>query len=97
MRLIVLLCVFAAGAFAGFFLTALVHLTPSDWHFSVGARVLWQLGGGVRGYLTDGSETLKDSIVTWDEGQYRYAIAIYAAEPAAIIKVANSALSCVNK
>src|SRR5688500_16084072 len=47
MRLIVSLCVFAAGAFAGFFLTALVRLTPSDWHYWVGARVLWQLGGGL--------------------------------------------------
>jgi hypothetical protein len=56
-----------------------------------------ELVGGVTGYVTDGSENLKDSIVTWDEGQYRYAIAIYAAEPAAIIKVANSALSCGNK
>jgi hypothetical protein len=56
-----------------------------------------ELVGGIRGYLTDGSENLRDSIVTWDEGQYRYVIAIYAAEPAAIIKVANSALSCVNK
>jgi hypothetical protein len=56
-----------------------------------------ELIGGVRGYLTDGSENLRDSIVTWDEGQYRYAVAIYAAEPAAIIKVANSALSCVNQ
>ena len=56
-----------------------------------------ELVGGVRGYLTDGSAKLKDSIVMWDEGQYRYAIAIYAAEPAAIVKVANSALSCDNK
>jgi len=47
MRLIVSLCVFAAGAFAGFFLTALVRLTPSDWHYWVGARALWQLGGGL--------------------------------------------------
>ena len=47
MRLIVSLCVFAAGAFAGLFLTALVRLTPSDWHYWVGARVLWQLGGGL--------------------------------------------------
>ncbi len=38
MRLIVSLCVFAAGAFAGFFLTALVRLTPSDWYYWVGAR-----------------------------------------------------------
>ena len=47
MRFIVSLCVFAAGAFAGFFLTALVRLTPEDWHYWVGARVLWQLGGGL--------------------------------------------------
>src|ERR687896_2479957 len=47
MRLIVSICVFAAGAFACFFLTALVRLTPSDWHYWVGARVLWQLGGGL--------------------------------------------------
>jgi len=24
-----------------------VRLTPSDWHYWVGARVLWQLGGGL--------------------------------------------------
>ena len=53
-----------------------------------------ELSGGITGYVTDGSKILKNSIITWDEGQYRYAIAIYAAEPAAIIKVANSALSC---
>lgn len=53
-----------------------------------------ELVGGIKGYLTDGSRKLRNSIVTWDEGQYRYAIAIYAAEPAAIVKVANSALSC---
>ena len=47
MRLIVSICVFAAGAFAGFFLTAVVRLTPEDWHYWVGARVLWQLGGGL--------------------------------------------------
>jgi hypothetical protein len=45
--MVVSLCVFAAGAFAGFLLTALVRLTPSDWHYWVGARVLWQLGGGL--------------------------------------------------
>jgi hypothetical protein len=47
MRMIVSLCVFASGAFAGFFLTALVRLTPEDWHYWAGARVLWQLGGGL--------------------------------------------------
>lgn len=47
MRLIISICVFAAGAFAGFFLTALIRLTPADWHYWVGARVLWQLGGGL--------------------------------------------------
>lgn len=46
-RFIVSLCVFAAGAFAGFFLTAVVRLTPEDWRYWVGARVLWQLGGGL--------------------------------------------------
>lgn len=47
MRFVVSLCVFAAGAFAGFFLTALVQLTPSDWRYWAGARVLWQLGGAL--------------------------------------------------
>jgi hypothetical protein len=46
-RMFVSLCVFVAGAFAAFFLTAVVRLTPSDWHYWVGARVLWQLGGGL--------------------------------------------------
>lgn len=55
------------------------------------------LAGGVRGYLFDGSKQLRNSIVTWDEGQYRYAIALYAAEPADLIKVANSALSCARQ
>ena len=55
-----------------------------------------ELSGGVTGYLTDGSKATKNSTITWDEGQYRYSIAIYAAEPSAIIKVANSALSCDN-
>jgi hypothetical protein len=40
MRLLVSVCIFAAGAFAGFFLTALVRLTPSDWHYWVGARAV---------------------------------------------------------
>jgi hypothetical protein len=53
-----------------------------------------ELAGGITGRLTDGSKTLKNSIITWDQGQYRYAIAIYAAAPEAMIKVANSALSC---
>lgn len=52
------------------------------------------LSGGITGYLTDGSKKSKDSIITWDEGEYRYAITLYAAEPVDIIKVANSALSC---
>ena len=56
-----------------------------------------ELAGGVTGYITDGSKTLKNSIITWDEGQYRYEIAIYAAEPASLIKVVNSALSCDNR
>ncbi len=56
-----------------------------------------ELAGGVTGHLTDGSKTLKDSIITWNQGQYRYAIAIYAAPPEAMIKVANSALSCDNR
>lgn len=56
-----------------------------------------ELAGGLTGYVTDGSKTLKNSILTWDQGQYRYAVTIYAAEQAAIIKVANSALSCVNR
>ena len=56
-----------------------------------------ELAGGVTGHLTDGSKTSKDSIITWDQGQYRYAIAIYAARPEALIKVANSALSCDNQ
>ena len=56
-----------------------------------------ELAGGVTGYLADGSKTSKNSTITWDEGAYRYSIAIYAAEPAAIIKVANSALSCDNR
>ena len=46
-RTIAALCVFVAGAFAGAFLTSLVRLAPSDWHYWVGARVLWQLGGGL--------------------------------------------------
>ena len=46
-RLLVSVCVFATGAFAGFFLTALVRLTPSDWYYWVGLRVLWQLGGAL--------------------------------------------------
>lgn len=46
MRLIVSLCVFTAGAFAAFFLTAVVRLTSSDWRYRVGARVLLQLSGG---------------------------------------------------
>jgi len=53
-----------------------------------------ELTGGVAAYLIDGSKTLKDSTITWDQGQYRYEIAIYAAEPAVLIKAANSALSC---
>jgi hypothetical protein len=53
-----------------------------------------ELAGGAIGYLTDGSKTLKDSVITWDQGRYRYAIAIYAAEPEAMVKIANSALSC---
>jgi hypothetical protein len=53
-----------------------------------------ELTGGVAAYLIDGSKTLKDSTVTWAQGQYRYEIAIYAAEPAVLIKAANSALSC---
>jgi hypothetical protein len=53
-----------------------------------------ELAGGVKGYITDGSKTLKDSVITWEQGQYRYAIAIYAAEPAVMIKIADSALSC---
>jgi hypothetical protein len=56
-----------------------------------------ELANGVTGRLTDGSKTLKNSVITWDQGQYRYEIAIYAAEPAAMIKVANSALSCDNQ
>jgi hypothetical protein len=56
-----------------------------------------KLSGGITGYLTDGSKRSKDTVITWDEGQYRYAITLYAAEPAAIIKVANSALSCDNR
>jgi hypothetical protein len=56
-----------------------------------------ELAAGIKGHLTDGSKTLKNSIITWDQGQYRYAIAIYAAAPEAMIKVANSALSCDNQ
>jgi hypothetical protein len=56
-----------------------------------------ELAGGVKGYLTDGSKALNNSTITWDEGQYRYSIAIYAAEPEALIKVVNSALSCDNR
>ena len=47
MRMLVSICVFATGAFGGFFLTSVIQLTPSDWHYWVGARVLWQLGGGL--------------------------------------------------
>jgi hypothetical protein len=53
--------------------------------------------GGVTGYLTDGSKILKNSVITWDQGWYRYAIAIYAAEPEVMTKVANSALSCASR
>jgi hypothetical protein len=56
-----------------------------------------ELAGGVTGYLADGSKTSKNSTITWDEGQYRYSIAIYAAEPEALVKVVNSALSCDNR
>ncbi|HEX8843718.1 MAG TPA: hypothetical protein VF791_03690 [Pyrinomonadaceae bacterium] len=53
-----------------------------------------ELVGGIMGYITDGSKSLKDSTITWDQGEYRYTITIYAAEPAALIRVANSALEC---
>jgi len=53
-----------------------------------------ELAGGVKGYFVDGSKSSKNSIITWDEGQYRYAITLSAADEAAISKVANSALSC---
>jgi len=56
-----------------------------------------ELSGGVTGYLADGSKTSKNSTITWDEEQYRYSITIYAAEPSALVKVANSALSCDNR
>jgi hypothetical protein len=56
-----------------------------------------KLSGGLTGYLTDGSRKSKDSVITWDEGEYRYAITLYAAEPVNIVKVANSALSCNNQ
>lgn len=56
-----------------------------------------ELAGTVKGYLTDGSKASNNSTITWDEGQYRYSIAIYAAEPEALIKVVNSALSCDNR
>jgi len=59
--------------------------------------IVVELAGGVTGHLTDGSKRLQNSIITWDQGQYRYEIAIYAAEPTAMIKVANSALSCDNR
>jgi hypothetical protein len=53
-----------------------------------------ELTGGITAYLIDGTKTLKDSKITWEQGQYRYEISIYAAKPAILIKVANSALSC---
>lgn len=56
-----------------------------------------ELADGSTGYITDGSKTLKDSVITWDQGQYRYTIAIYAAEPSVLIKIANSALSFDNR
>ncbi|HUQ32405.1 MAG TPA: hypothetical protein VM095_09805 [Pyrinomonadaceae bacterium] len=55
-----------------------------------------ELTNGVAAYLIDGSKKLKDSIITWEQGQYRYEIALYAAEPAVLIEAANSALSCGN-
>jgi hypothetical protein len=58
-----------------------------------GGKVI-ELAGGVTGYFIDGSKSLKNSTITWDEGQYRYEIMLYAAERAAIVKVVNSALSC---
>lgn len=53
-----------------------------------------ELAGGVRGYFIDGSKRLTDSTITWDEGEYRYTISIYAAEPTALINIANSARAC---
>jgi hypothetical protein len=56
-----------------------------------------ELTSGVAAYLRDGSKTLKDSTITWEQGQYRYEIALYAAKPAVLIEAANSALSCENR
>jgi hypothetical protein len=56
-----------------------------------------KLAGGVMGRLIDGSKRLTDSILTWDEGGYRYAISIYASEPTALIRIVNSALTCDNR
>lgn len=53
-----------------------------------------ELSGGITGYLADGSRRLKDSTISWDRGKYRYSISVYAKEPEAMIRIANSALSC---
>ncbi|MDT4969514.1 MAG: hypothetical protein QOJ64_4251 [Acidobacteriota bacterium] len=53
-----------------------------------------ELSGAITGYLTDGSRKLKDSTITWDQGAYRYSISVYAKEPEAMIRIANSALTC---
>lgn len=47
LRISVALCVFVTGAFAGALLTALLRLTPADWYYWVGLRILWQLGGAL--------------------------------------------------
>jgi hypothetical protein len=53
-----------------------------------------ELNGGISARIIDGSKTLKNSTIAWQQGQYRYEVSIYAAEPDGLIKVANSALSC---
>jgi hypothetical protein len=53
-----------------------------------------ELTGGINARIIDGSKRLKNSKITWEQGRYRYEISIYAAEPAVLIKIANSALSC---
>ncbi|HEX6930383.1 MAG TPA: hypothetical protein VF267_14095 [Gammaproteobacteria bacterium] len=50
---ILAISVFATGAFGGFLLTGMPHLTQENWLYLAGGRVLWQLGGAAwLGYAT---------------------------------------------